>query len=406
MYTLDKQRMSIRHHQGKELKSTVAWHFIAALYLQFKRLPHSDGELSVVELVALPFFSRYNHNSLRTTIARTISRIDEHFPILSYNKKSSGPWRLKTPAELDIFPSLEAVQDKANYKTRNTHRLHFEDGRALFHFAQNIIDGDCLLHTGNQQQAALSSYRLAARSKTTLLHTTARLRQCSALMRLGDFDQAEELLDTTDWGCGQSYACFHAHLYRCRLDQLRGRKMRIVKSPDAVSVPDDITTALTMTLNAFAKRDQTRLLAEKPKSKGLTQRLAYECIEDLYNALFLRVRASHHDGVQQSAYNIANTYYILSNISNSPFIWPDISIRIFAWCDLCDEVCRKFEVGSDTYLNDLLRAETFARNPDTFHQALPAAQEALEKSQSNGNLYDQNELASLIKRLSGSISGN
>lgn len=405
MYTLDKQRMSIRQHHGKELKSTVAWHFIAALYLQFKRLPHSDGELSAVELMALPFFSRYNHNSLRTTIARTISRIDEHFPILSYNKKSSGPWRLKSPADFDIFPSLEAIQDKANYKPQNTLRLHFEDGRALFHFAQNIIDGDCLLHTGNQQEAALNSYRLAARSKTMLLHTTARLRQCLALMRLGDFDQVEELLETTDWGGEQTYAGFHAHLLRSRLDQLRGQKMRIIKSADAVSVPDDITTALTLTLNAFAKRDQTRLLAEKPKSKGLTQRLAYECIEDLYNALFLRVRASHHDGVQQSAYNIANSYYTLSNIPNSPFIWPDVSIRIFAWCDLCDAVCKKFEVGSDTYLNDLLRAETLARNPDTFQQALPAAQEALEKSQRNGNLYDQDQLSSLIERLSDSTAG-
>lgn len=402
MYTLDKQRMSIRHHHGQELKSTVAWHFIAALYLQFKHLPHSNGELSAVELMSLPFFSRYNHSTLRTTIARTISRIDEAFPILSYNKKSSGPWRLKSPADFDVFPSLEAIQDKANYKPRDNHCLHFEDGRALYHFAYNIVAGDCLLHTGNQQEAALSSYRLAARSKVSLLHTTARLRQCLALMRLGDFEQTRELLETTDWGREQTYASFHAHLFKCRLDQLQGRKTTIIKSADAVNMPDDITTALTLTLNSFAKRDQVRKLAEKTKSKGLTQRLAYECLVDMYNALFLRLRASHYDGVQQSAYNIANTYYLLSNLPNSPFTWPDISIKIFAWIELCDAVCQKFEVGNDTYLNSLLRAETLARNPDTFHQALPAAQEALEKSHRNGNLYDQNELSMLIKRLSDS----
>ena len=87
MVTLDKQRMSLRDQHGKELKSTVAWHFIAALYLQYKQLPHNDSELSAVELMALPFFSHYNHNSLRTTIVHTVSRIDENFPILSYNKK-------------------------------------------------------------------------------------------------------------------------------------------------------------------------------------------------------------------------------------------------------------------------------------------------------------------------------
>jgi len=402
MYTLDNHVMSVKDTTGTELKSTVVWHFLAALYLQSTLNPNGLGEIDNTTLKKIPFFSRYRSNSLRATIARTVSSIEKHFNIITYNNKSAGPWWLSNPDDIKIFPSVKHLQEKLQYQPQTVSRLQHHDEKALFLFAQNIVNGDCLLHTGHQKQACLQHYRKAASSNIPLLKTSGKLRLCQALIRLGDFKTAEIELLNTNWQEGGTYAETHIKLLTSRLYRLQSKPDPHKKPIDTSSLPDDVSTALAMTLNAFNIRDSYMLaVAENSRAQTLT-RLAHDCLEDLYNALLFRLRAYHYDGIQQAAYNIANSIHQMSRASKVPFRNQDTLAVINRWSEFCEEVCNNFEVGKDTYLNELLQAETLALSPETQAQALAAAKSAYDKSLFNGNRYDQREILDLIEKLSGS----
>lgn len=404
MYIIDNHRMSIRDFEGNELKSRVAWHFVATLYLHSQLKVQSLGEVDSASLSEVDFFSRYNADTLRTSIARTVSAIDKQFPLLAYSHKSAGPWRLLEPASVDVFPSFEHLKQKLNYRSQNNQWLSYKDQDALFLFAKDICNGDCLLHTGHQKQACLLHYRKAATSKNILLKRTAKLRLCQALIRLGDFEKAQKELTSTDWGPDNSYAGVHQKLLKARLARLHPSIAQDGTNVDTSALPDDVSSSLARTLNAFDIRDSYMAACDKKSRRGTRSQLAHACLEELYNALFQRLRAYHYDGVQQSAYNIANAFHIMSSTSNTVLKDDDAQPIVAQWSNFCEDVCSMFEVGKDTYLNELLQAETLAKNPATQQQALAAAQSAYEKSVVNGNRYDQAELLELIETLSDRLT--
>lgn len=400
MYVIDCNNRSISDPTGKEIHSSVAWNFVAALYLQSLKSPQTGGKLSSRGLASFPYFSRYNANALRATIARSISTIETEFSIVGYTKKSTGPWFLHTPTDFSVSPSVRVLKELIERKADTSDRLHLSDESNFHDFATLLIEGDCLLHTGNQKEAALSAYQQAARAEHPLLKNTALIRLCHAQLRLGHFKQTLGMLDTTDWGEKNSYDYVQSLLLRAKTTHLMGLPSEFTLSADSILCPDDISVSAALTLDAYKLRDECLKLSERDGDGTRKEHLAKQCLEALLEAMLYRLRSFYYDGAQQSAYNIANTVFLLSQNTAPPLFRTDPESTILRWADLCRTVCLKFDLGQDSNLNELLLADTLANNPHKQRQALQIAHEAHAKSLKNNNTYDQQHLKALIYKLS------
>ncbi len=400
MYLIDCNEKTLSSTAGVKLSSTVAWHFVSALYLQALKAPHNGGELSTTGLAAYPYFSRYNANALRATVARAISSIEKYAAIITYTKKSTGPWRLQSPAQFTVTPTVDTLKAIIDAAPDSRNRLHFCHEQALYEFSRHIIDGDCLLHTGNQREAALNAYYQAADTKLTVLKHTALIRLGHATIRLGQFSETVEILDRISSQQPDTYVSTQTLLLRAKVLHLTGHEPPTPIAVDSILSPDDISVSQAMTLSAFQQRGKYLKLAEQDGDNARKSLLANNCLENLLAAMHLRVRAFYYDGAQQSAYNIANTIRVMSQQSSIPFDVTAATDVILRWGDLCKYICSKFDLGQDSNLNELLLAETLADAPGKQQQALQLAQEAHAKSMANCNEYDQQHLKQLIYRLS------
>lgn len=400
MYVIDCKNRLISDTNGKEIRSGVAWHFVAALYLQAIKSPQNGGELSSQGLASYPYFSRYNANALRATIARSISTIEHEFSAIGYTKKSTGPWFLHSPADFKVSPSISVLKELIEHKAEHSNRLQASDESEFQEFANYLVEGDCLLHTGNQKEAALSAYQQAALATHPLLKSTARIRLCHAQLRLGHFKQTLGILDTSDWGESNSHSYVQSQLLRAKTTYLMGSPAETTLSADSILCPDDISVSTALTLSAYRLRGECLKLSEQHGESARRNHLATLCLEELLAAMLYRLRAFYYDGAQQSAYNIANTVFMLHQNTSASLLAPDPENTILRWTELCRNICSKFDVGQDSSLNELLLADTLANKPENHRQALQIAHAAHAKSIENNNSYDQQHLKALIYKLS------